>query len=69
MLLNFRCSPPSIPSTYLDWRHPIAGKSATARKLADFGEALVNWLDLGLVFIQTDLPKPHDRMCPFGDGS
>ena len=59
MLLKFRCSPPPIPSTDLDWRRPIAGKSATACKLADFGAALVNWLDLGLVFIQTGIPKPQ----------
>jgi hypothetical protein len=59
MLLNFRCSPPPIPSTDLDWRRPIGGKSATACKLADFGEALVNWLGLGLVFVQTGLPEPH----------
>jgi hypothetical protein len=42
MLLKFRCSPPPIPSTALDWQRPIAGKSVTACKLADFGEALVN---------------------------
>jgi len=59
MLLKFRCSPPPIPSTDLDRRRPIAGKSATDCKLADFGEALVNWLDLELVFVQTGLPKPH----------